>query len=80
VGEGPVLPFGVVGCEGCGRSLWYLTAEGRRVFFRYAEARFVRELFAAIPEQQRLPRWLGADGLDVVELVMEFEEALEEAG
>ena len=73
------LPFGAAECGGCGRSLWFVSVEGERMFFAYAEAKFVRRLFDAIPDQQLLPRELGMDSMDVVEVVMEFEEALERA-
>ena len=74
------LPFGAVDCDGCGRPLWFVTVEGERKFFAHAEAKFVRRLFDALPHHQLLPRELGMDSMDVVEVVIEFEEALERAG
>jgi len=74
------LPFGAVECGGCGQLLWFVTVEGERKFFAYAEAKFVRRVFDAIPDHQLLPRELGMDSMDVVEVVMEFGEALERAG
>jgi acyl carrier protein len=56
-----------------------VTVEGERKFFAYAEAKFVRQLFDAIPDHQLLPTGLDMDSLDVVELVMKFEEELERA-
>ncbi len=73
------VPFGEATCASCGQPVWFLTVEGSLVFFRYCDAAFVRELFEAIPEQQRFAERLGLDSLDVVELLVDFEEALARA-
>jgi hypothetical protein len=52
---------------------------GARVFFKQSDASFVRELFRAIPEQQRIPVGLEMDGFDVLELVVEFQDSLARA-
>jgi acyl carrier protein len=54
-----------------------VTVDGSRRFFRYAEAAFVKRLLREIPDQQVMLKELGMDSLDVVEVVVEFEEALD---
>jgi len=48
-------------------------------YFRYEAAGLVRHLFHGLPDEQRLPPGLKFDSLDRVELLIAFEEALEEA-
>jgi hypothetical protein len=44
------LPFGAAKCRSCGRPLWYLTINGSLAFFRESDAKFVLQLFSAIPQ------------------------------
>ena len=73
------LPFGLTACSNCGQRVWFLTVCSERTFFRYEAAEFVRQLFHGLPVGGPLPQELQFDELDVVELVMQFEEELENA-
>jgi len=73
------LPFGRTTCLHCGEQVWFLTVCSTLSFFRYQAAGLVRQLFDGLSDEQRLPHGLQFDALDKVELVMAFEEALEEA-
>lgn len=73
------LPFGLATCSHCGQRVWFLTVGGALSYFRYEAAGLVRHLFHGLPDEQRLPQALKFDSLDHVELLIAFEEALEEA-
>jgi len=73
------LPFGSVECGECGERVWFLTVSGERAYFKYEAAALVQRLFEGLISGQRVPRELGLDGLDVVEMVKAFEDELEEA-
>ena len=77
--EGPPLPFGLATCSHCGQQVWFLTVGGALSYFRYEAAGLVRHLFHGLPDEQRLPPELKFDSFDRLELLMDFEEALEEA-
>jgi len=75
----PPLPFGLVKCSNCGQRVWFLTICCERTFFRYEAAQLVRQLFHGLPADQQLSQELGFDRLDAVELVVDFESALQDA-
>ena len=79
-------PFGDAPCPSCGTLLWFLQSPAQTRFLTGDEAGTIRELLEAVNSHDEesasaaadqlfaLLKRLGADSLDVVELVMEFEE------
>ncbi|MEM8875642.1 MAG: hypothetical protein AAGD32_15455 [Planctomycetota bacterium] len=59
--------------------MWFLTVHGERLFFPYEDVRLVREMFTRAIDHQEFGEALNADSLGMVDLVLEFEEALEQA-
>jgi hypothetical protein len=82
----PSRPLGDAPCPSCGTLLWFFQDSTETHFFASGEAGAIRELLrtittadqeqseSATQQLQSLLKKLGADSLDVVELVMEFEE------
>ena len=70
------IPFGQSACTACHRKLWYLSIDAVPAYFRYADAAFVRELFAATLDKHLQLSAAGFDSIDAVELIVEFEDAL----
>jgi acyl carrier protein len=80
--------FGDATCPQCGSLLWFLNVESRSYLFERTRAEEIRERVIAmlaerlgveprkITDGTSLVDELDADSLDVVELVMEFEEDL----
>jgi acyl carrier protein len=88
----PSLFFGDATCPNCGSWLWFRNIPGERIVFDRDASRPIRERvieFVAAQlnvdrekiaiEGDRIPfaDELGADSLDLVELVMELEEELD---
>lgn len=82
----PSLPFGDAPCPNCGSLLWFVI-DGRDLrFFRHEESsvlreRVIRAMAQVLQVDENIVRedpaiWkkMGADSLDLVELVMELEE------
>ncbi len=87
----PSLPYGDAPCPNCGALLWFLNLSGETRCFDSAEtAQFRQRVLDGIADQLELDaltraklqadpailRQLGADSLDLVEIVMELEEEL----
>ena len=80
------LQFGDMNCTNCGRRLFFIKVGRMAKFFAYPQAKGLREgLIAAVArvlninESKITPETsfvddLGADSLDMVELIMELEE------
>jgi acyl carrier protein len=85
----PSMPFGDAPCPHCGCLLWFIAAESDVRFYPYEQSAALRErvirFFAnllGVEEDvvRRNPNiWneLGADSLDMVELVMELEDEVD---
>lgn len=82
----PALFYGDAPCPNCGSLLWFLQNRHEQVLFEAASSQPVRERFLDIVAEQlgvhrnqinegtSFVDDLGADSLDMVELVMELEE------
>lgn len=90
----PSVLFGDATCPRCGSLLWIVTLTGERVVYERAASRSLRErAIDVIAQQLNVPREkiaaqgdtirfvndLGADSLDMVELVMELEAEFDAA-
>ena len=73
------LPFGLAPCGNCGQRVWFLTVHSERSFFQFEAARFVAQLFERLEAEQPLPKQLGLDAFDIMEMIIDFQDALEEA-
>jgi len=81
----PSGPFGDAPCPDCGTLLWFVAVGSETRFFESTDKldrmldRMIAERFGVCPDDVRGGRWrqLGIDSLDVVELIMELEEALD---
>lgn len=87
----PSQPFGDAPCPSCGHLLWFLNFGSEQRLFLPPKSRTIRErVLQFLAEQLGVSRSsldadnppvlvndLGADSLDLVELVMELEEELE---
>lgn len=83
------LPFGDAPCPHCGCLLWFIAAESDVRFYPYEQSAALRERVICILSDvlgveedivRRNPNvWneMGADSLDMVELVMELEEEID---
>jgi acyl carrier protein len=78
----PSLPFGDAPCPHCGCLLWFVTSASGTRYFRAEVASRARKRLAeilgideeSIRDFPRTLNELGADSLDLVELVMELED------
>jgi hypothetical protein len=73
------LPFGSVECAECAQRVWFLTLSGERRYFRYQAAALVQRLFESLMPEQRVPKELGLDEIDFIELVTTFQRELDDA-
>ena len=82
----PSALFGDATCPHCGQLLWFVRLSGEMLVYKHHEAEKIRERLKDVIAEQlgvdvskvtgdlSFVKELGADSLDVVELVMELEE------
>jgi hypothetical protein len=73
------LPFGSMECPECAQRVWFLTLSGERTYFRYQAAALVQRLFESLMAEQRVPKEVELDEMDLIELVTSFRCELEDA-
>lgn len=89
----PSLLFGDATCPSCGQLLWFLSISGGARLYAHSQSDEVRQRVIKMiadqldvdeskvtGEMSVLSKELGADSLDMVELVMELEEAFDLLG
>ena len=82
----PSLPFGDAPCPSCGTLLWFSNFAAERLFYKQQDSHKLQyRVLRAVADQLGVPvselledetflKDLQADSLDLIELVMEFED------